>query len=137
MADKANKVAENVSGPYYVDTDCTACGLCTDEAPDNFEMAASGDNAYVKKQPSGFYAVAQGEVAAANKRCFRLVFSGVVIENGNAKNPVTVVRIIKLQKVKSVNVLQRDFPTHHAHHARSMLKPASRFPVPDVFPFPV
>lgn len=53
MANKANKVPENVNGPYYVDTDCTACGLCTDEAPDNFEMAASGDNAYVKKQPVG------------------------------------------------------------------------------------
>ncbi|TFG62560.1 MAG: ferredoxin [Spirochaetales bacterium] len=53
MADKTKKVPENVSGPYYVDTECTACGLCTDDAPENFEMAESGDNAYVKKQPAG------------------------------------------------------------------------------------
>ncbi|MEW5814160.1 MAG: ferredoxin [Spirochaetota bacterium] len=51
MADKNNKVKENVPGPYYVDTDCTACGLCTDDAPANFALNSDESSAYVKKQP--------------------------------------------------------------------------------------
>lgn len=49
MADKSNKVAENVPGKYYVDEECILCGDCVERAPDNFEM---GDQfAYTKKQP--------------------------------------------------------------------------------------
>ena len=49
MADKENKVAENVEGPFYVDDTCIACEMCIGDAPDNFEM---GDEfAYVEKQP--------------------------------------------------------------------------------------
>lgn len=49
MADLLNRLDENVEGEYYVDDQCIACGLCYDEAPNNFEMEA--DYAYVYKQP--------------------------------------------------------------------------------------
>ncbi len=51
MADPGAKVPENVEGEFYVDEECIACGLCVDEAPENFVMTDSEDYAYVKKQP--------------------------------------------------------------------------------------
>jgi ferredoxin len=46
------KVSENVPGPYFVDTDCIACELCVDTAPDYFKMIEdSQPHAYVFKQP--------------------------------------------------------------------------------------
>lgn len=51
MADKTNKVPDNVEGPYYVDEDCTACGLCVDIDPDHFTMNDDESYAYVYKQP--------------------------------------------------------------------------------------
>ncbi len=50
MADKNNKIADNVPGAYYVDETCIGCGLCVSTAPEVFEMNAD-DKAYVKKQP--------------------------------------------------------------------------------------
>jgi len=52
MADKNNKVQDNVEGAWYVDEECIACGACVSEAPNNFEMN-DDDMAYVKKQPEG------------------------------------------------------------------------------------
>lgn len=49
MAEKDNKVPENVDGPYYVDDSCIACEMCVGDAPENFEMTE--EHAYVKKQP--------------------------------------------------------------------------------------
>lgn len=51
IADKADKVAENVPGPYYCDYSCIACHLCVDTAPENFKMNDDDSNAYVYKQP--------------------------------------------------------------------------------------
>lgn len=51
MANKDEKYDENVDGPYYVDEQCIACGVCPTEAPDNFEMSDDGSHAYVYKQP--------------------------------------------------------------------------------------
>lgn len=46
------KVSENVPGLYFVDTDCIACELCVDTAPDHFKMIEDGQpHAYVFKQP--------------------------------------------------------------------------------------
>ena len=50
MADCANKLPENVDGPYYVNDECIGCRVCVNEAPDNFKMDDSS-TAYVYKQP--------------------------------------------------------------------------------------
>ena len=52
MADPNDRVEENVSGAYYVDTSCIDYDVCRDTAPDNF--ARSDDNGYsfVYKQPT-------------------------------------------------------------------------------------
>lgn len=52
MADKANKVPENVPGKYYVDTQCIDCNLCRDTAPENFRQNEAAGYAFVCKQPS-------------------------------------------------------------------------------------
>ena len=51
MADKNSKVNKNVSGKYYVDTNCSACAVCEGMAPDIFKMTDDGVYAYVVKQP--------------------------------------------------------------------------------------
>ena len=51
MADKANKVAQNVPGKYYVDADCITCDACVTEAPDFFEIDEEEGYAFVKVQP--------------------------------------------------------------------------------------
>lgn len=52
MADKTNKVPENVPGKYYVDTQCIDCNLCRDTAPENFKQNETAGYAFVSKQPS-------------------------------------------------------------------------------------
>ena len=49
MADREDKVSENVNGPFYVDTSCIQCGNCSEVAPENF--AQGEDFYYVYKQP--------------------------------------------------------------------------------------
>ncbi|WP_292466164.1 ferredoxin [Methanolobus sp.] len=51
MADKTNKISENVSGLFYVDDQCIGCRLCTTAAPNNFKMNDNESTAYVYKQP--------------------------------------------------------------------------------------
>ncbi len=53
MADKANKVPENVPGKFYVDTQCIDCNLCRDTAPENFRQNESAGYAFVSRQPTG------------------------------------------------------------------------------------
>jgi ferredoxin len=53
MSNKADRVPANVPGPWYVDSTCIACAVCTGDAPSNFAMADDGSSAYVFKQPSG------------------------------------------------------------------------------------
>jgi len=49
MADKNDKVAENVDGVWYVDNNCISCGLCVSEAPEVFKTNDE-DMAYVFHQ---------------------------------------------------------------------------------------
>ena len=49
MADREDKVSENVDGPFYVDTSCIQCGNCSEVAPENFTQGE--DFYYVYKQP--------------------------------------------------------------------------------------
>jgi ferredoxin len=51
MADPTDKVATNVSGPFYVDSQCIDCDLCRQTAPANFERNEDEGYSYVYKQP--------------------------------------------------------------------------------------
>ncbi|MBI2345436.1 MAG: ferredoxin [Deltaproteobacteria bacterium] len=51
MANKEERVAENVLGPFFVDRQCIDCNLCRDTAPNNFRQHEEGGYSYVYKQP--------------------------------------------------------------------------------------
>ncbi len=53
MADKNDRVAQNVNGVWYVDSQCIDCNLCRDTAPKNFVQFEEGGYSYVFKQPEG------------------------------------------------------------------------------------
>ncbi len=53
MADIANKYPDNVTGKYYVDTQCIDCDLCRETAPKNFSRSDDGGYSFVQKQPEG------------------------------------------------------------------------------------
>ncbi len=50
MGDQFKKLKNNVPGNWYVDSNCMECGLCSDYAPEIFEISDSG-LARVIKQP--------------------------------------------------------------------------------------
>ena len=50
MANRTQKLPENVSGKYYVDKTCIDCDLCRQTAPNNFDRNQSGGYSFVKKQ---------------------------------------------------------------------------------------
>jgi len=49
LGDTDNKIAANQQGRYFVDDQCTGCGLCVAVAPDNFRMQENV--AFVYHQP--------------------------------------------------------------------------------------
>ena len=51
MADNTDKVADNVDGSWFVDTNCIDCDLCRQTAPDNFERNEDEGYSYIHKQP--------------------------------------------------------------------------------------
>jgi ferredoxin len=51
MADPTQKQKENVTGKYYVDSQCIDCDLCRETAPANFTRSDEGGYSYVYKQP--------------------------------------------------------------------------------------
>ena len=51
MADNTDKVANNVDGQFYVDSNCIDCDLCRQTAPDNFSRNEDDGYSYVSKQP--------------------------------------------------------------------------------------
>ena len=51
MANRDDRVPENVEGRFYVDTQCIDCNLCRDIAAGNFAHQEEAGYAYVKKQP--------------------------------------------------------------------------------------
>jgi ferredoxin len=52
MADPNDRVPENASGTFYVDTQCIDCDVCRDTAPDNFTRADGNGYSFVYKQPA-------------------------------------------------------------------------------------
>ena len=51
MANRTEKLAENVSGMYYVDIKCIDCDLCRMTAPANFTRNEGKGYSFVSKQP--------------------------------------------------------------------------------------
>lgn len=51
MADPDDKVADNVTGAWYVDSNCIDCDVCRTTAPNNFEANEDEGYSYVSKQP--------------------------------------------------------------------------------------
>ena len=51
MADINDIVPENVSGKFFVDTECIDCDLCRETAGDNFTRSDEEGYSYVYKQP--------------------------------------------------------------------------------------
>ena len=52
MADRNDKVAENVKGSFYVDEQCIDCDACRDVAPGFFTRSHDNGYSYVYNQPS-------------------------------------------------------------------------------------
>lgn len=48
---KIQKHQENVSGHYFVDSECIACDTCCGIASLHFKLTEDWDHAYVSKQP--------------------------------------------------------------------------------------
>jgi ferredoxin len=51
MADRANRLEENVPGKFYVDDQCIDCDACRETAPDFFRRNDDKGYSYVYKQP--------------------------------------------------------------------------------------
>jgi len=51
MAEKDEKLPENVPGKFYVDETCIDCDACRATAPDNFTRHDEHGYSYVTKQP--------------------------------------------------------------------------------------
>jgi ferredoxin len=51
LADRNDRVLENVTGTYYVDSSCIDCDVCRDTAPNNFTRSFKNAYSYVSKQP--------------------------------------------------------------------------------------
>lgn len=51
MADKANRLPDNVPGAWYVDNTCIDCDACRQMAPNNFSRNEEAGYSYVSKQP--------------------------------------------------------------------------------------
>ncbi len=51
MADRRDKLPENVLGKYYVDTQCIDCDVCRVTAPNNFQRQEEKGYSYVFRQP--------------------------------------------------------------------------------------
>ncbi|MBU0744453.1 MAG: ferredoxin [Gammaproteobacteria bacterium] len=66
MADKNAKSAKNVSGKYYVDTNCISCGQCVDIAGDFFAEDSETGGFYVKAQPGSDEGIVLCENALSN-----------------------------------------------------------------------
>jgi ferredoxin len=51
MADRNDRVPENVAGRFYVDATCIDCDLCRETAPRNFKRNDSQHRSFVFHQP--------------------------------------------------------------------------------------
>jgi len=61
MADPDDRLEDNVSGKWYVDSNCIDCDVCRTTAPNNFEANEDEGYSFVNKQPEGDEELAQME----------------------------------------------------------------------------
>jgi len=52
MAERTEKLVQNVRGAYYVDSSCVDCDLCRNTAPDFFQRDDEIGMSIVYRQPS-------------------------------------------------------------------------------------
>ena len=63
MANARDRLAENVSGKFYVDSQCIDCDVCRVTAPNNFRRDEAKGYSYVFLQPENAEEQAQCEEA--------------------------------------------------------------------------
>ena len=63
MANKIDRLAENVAGRYYVDDSCIDCDLCRGNAPDFFKRNDETGFSIVHRQPETPTEIALAEEA--------------------------------------------------------------------------
>ena len=63
MADPGDRLAENISGKFYVDSQCIDCDVCRVTAPNNFRRDEAKGYSYVFRQPENAEEQAQCEEA--------------------------------------------------------------------------
>lgn len=63
MADKSEKQPENVTGAWFVDSNCIDCDVCRETAPNNFTQQKDKGYSYVYKQPETPDEIAQSREA--------------------------------------------------------------------------
>jgi ferredoxin len=63
VADRRDRLPENVSGRYYVDSQCIDCDVCRVTAPANFQRDEHKGYSYVFRQPASLEEEAQSQEA--------------------------------------------------------------------------
>ena len=63
MADPKDRLAENVPGLWYVDSQCIDCDVCRVTAPGNFQRSDERGYSYVFRQPESAEESAQCQEA--------------------------------------------------------------------------
>ena len=51
MAEKSERLSENVAGKFYVDSSCSDCEVCLEAAPGHFKFSEENGYCFVSKQP--------------------------------------------------------------------------------------
>jgi ferredoxin len=62
MAERIDRLTQNIAGAYYVDSTCVDCDLCRNTAPDFFRRDEEAGSSYVFRQP-----VTTDEIALAEE----------------------------------------------------------------------
>ena len=63
MAEKTERLPQNIAGPYYVDSSCVDCDLCRNTAPDFFRRDDETGFSFVFRQPLASEEIALAEDA--------------------------------------------------------------------------
>ena len=66
MANKDDRLPDNASGKWYVDSSCIDCDVCRTTAPNNFKANEDEGYSFVSKQPENPEETSQCEEAKAS-----------------------------------------------------------------------